>query len=64
VKVLGRLMGVVLTADGVAEALAPMLVASIRDRTTSYAAGFAILICLAVVGAAAVSLLPKKGNPR
>ena len=64
VKVLGRLMGVVLTADGVAEALAPMLVASIRDRTTSYAAGFAILICLAVVGAAAVSLLPKKGEPR
>ena len=64
VKVLGRLMGVVLTADGVAEALAPMLVASIRDRTASYAAGFAILICLAVVGAAAVSLLPKKGNPR
>ena len=64
VKVLGRLMGVVLTADGVAEALAPMLVASIRDRTASYAAGFAILICLAVVGAAAVSLLPKKGEPR
>ena len=64
VKVLGRLMGVVLTADGVAEALAPMLVASIRDRTASYAAGFAILICLAVVGAAAVSLLPRKGNPR
>jgi len=64
VKVLGRLMGVVLTADGVAEALAPMLVASIRDRTTSYAAGFAILICLAVVGAAAVSLLPKKGEAR
>jgi len=64
VKVLGRLMGVVLTADGVAEALAPMLVASIRDRTASYAAGFAILICLAVVGAAAVSLLPKKGDPR
>jgi len=64
VKVLGRLMGVVLTADGVAEALAPMLVASIRDRTASYAAGFAILICLAVVGAAAVSLLPKKGNHR
>jgi len=64
VKVLGRLMGVVLTADGVAEALAPMLVASIRDRTTSYAAGFAILICLAVVGAAAVSLLPKRGEPR
>src|SRR6266487_4200476 len=31
IKVLGRLMGVVLTADGVAEALSPMLVATIRD---------------------------------
>ena len=63
VRVLGRLMGVVLTADGVAEALAPMLVATIRDRTSSYAAGFTVLICLAVVGAVAVSFLPKKGNP-
>ena len=32
IKVLGRLMGVILTADGVAEALSPMLVATIRFR--------------------------------
>jgi sugar phosphate permease len=63
VRVLGRVMGVVLTADGVAEALAPLLVATIRDRTASYAEGFTVLICLAAVGAVAVSLLPKKGNP-
>jgi sugar phosphate permease len=60
VRVLGRLMGVILTADGVSEALAPMIVASIRDRTGSYSAGFLLLIGLAAIGAAAVSLLPKK----
>ena len=61
VKVLGRLLGVVLTADGVAEALAPMMVARTRDSTGSYAFGFAILIGLGLVGAVAVSLLPKRG---
>jgi hypothetical protein len=48
----------VLTADGVAEAVVPMLVASIRDSTHSYAAGFAALIGLAAAGACAVGLLP------
>ncbi len=33
VKVLGRLMGVILTADGVAEAVCPMLIGYLRDRT-------------------------------
>jgi MFS family permease len=60
VRVLGRLMGVILTADGVAEALSPMIVAALRDRGASYSTGFAMLICLAAVGAAAVALLPRK----
>lgn len=60
VKMLGRLMGIVLTADGIAEATAPMLVASIRDATGSYATGFAVLIGLAALGAAAVALLPRR----
>jgi MFS family permease len=60
VKVLGRLMGVVLTADGVAEALAPVIVAKTRDNTGSYAIGFSILILLAFIGAVAVALLPKR----
>jgi sugar phosphate permease len=59
-KILGRVMGVVLTADGVAEALAPMGVAAIRDATGSYAGGFALLLCLAVLGALAVAMLPLK----
>ena len=59
VKVMGRLMGVVLTADGVAEATVPMLVGNLRDRNTSYTLGFSVVIALALAGAAAVALLPK-----
>jgi MFS family permease len=57
-KVMGRLMGIVLTADGVAEALVPMAVATIRDQTGSYTLGFALLVTLAALGAVAVALLP------
>jgi MFS family permease len=59
VRMLGRVMGIVLTADGVAEAVVPMLVASIRDSTHTYAGGFGVLIALAIAGAGAVALLPQ-----
>jgi sugar phosphate permease len=59
VKVMGRLMGVILTADGVAEATMPMLVGNLRDRTTTYTAGFTVLIALALTGAVAIGLLPR-----
>jgi sugar phosphate permease len=62
VKVLGRVMGIVLTADGVAEATAPMLVGYLRDRTGSYQIGFMTLVATALVGAAAIALLPKRGQ--
>jgi sugar phosphate permease len=58
-RVLGRLMGVVLTADGVAEAVVPMAVATLRDRFGSYATGFGLLVLLAALGALAVALLPR-----
>ena len=58
VATLGRLLGIVLTADGVGEAVAPMLVARIRDASGSYAGGFSVLIALAAIGALAVALLP------
>lgn len=64
VRSLGRLMGIVLTADGIAEAIMPMAVATIRDRTGSYEPGFVMLIVLACVGALAVTLLPRAGRPR
>jgi MFS family permease len=62
VKVLGRVMGIVLTSDGVAEALCPMLIGYLRDRHGSYDLGFVVLIGLAIAGAAAIVLLPRKGN--
>jgi sugar phosphate permease len=71
VKVMGRLMGVVLTADGVAEAVVPVLVGKLRDTTLSYSIGFSVLVGLALLGAIAISMLPKKSpahdnvsNPR
>jgi sugar phosphate permease len=57
--IMGRVMGVVLTADSVAESLVPMVVAGIRDRTGSYEGGFAVLLALALIGAVAISLLPR-----
>jgi sugar phosphate permease len=58
VAILGRVMGIVLTADSVSESLVPMLVASMRDATGSYASGFTVLVALAALGAVAVAMLP------
>lgn len=60
---MGRVMGIVLTADGVAEAVVPMAVAALRDRMGTYDAGFLLLVALAAAGAFAVWLLPKPGGP-
>jgi sugar phosphate permease len=60
-KVMGRVMGLVLTMDGLAEALSPMLVGYLHDLSKNYVNGFAALIAMAVIGAIAVALLPKKG---
>ena len=60
VKVMGRVMGLIIAADGLGEALAPMLAAWFRDKTGSYANGFSALIILAIIGTIAVSLLPNK----
>ena len=61
VRVLGRLMGVILTADGVAEATFPMLVGYLRDTTGSYRTGFVVLIALALAGTVAIAFLPRRG---
>jgi len=60
VAILGRVMGIVLTADSVSESLAPMYVASTRDQSGSYASGFLVLVVLAAIGAAAVAMLPRR----
>jgi len=59
-RVMGRVMGIILTADGLAEALSPMLVGFLRDQSHNYVTGFAALIGLAVIGALAVAMLPRR----
>ena len=59
VGVLGRVMGIIVTADGVAEAVSPMFVGYLRDVTGTYSAGFIWLVVVALVGAAAIALLPR-----
>jgi MFS family permease len=59
-KALGRTMGIILVADGIAESLFPMLVGHLYDTVTkSYVTGFIFLIALALLGAAIVAFLPK-----
>lgn len=60
VKVMGRVMGIVLTGDGLAEAIMPWMVGWIRDISGSYANGFSVLIVLAIVGIITVILTPKR----
>jgi MFS family permease len=59
-RVLGRVMGVILTADGVAEAVFPMLIGYLRDQSGAYRTGFLLLIALALTGALAVAFLPRR----
>ena len=60
-QILGRLMGVILTAGGVAEAVSPWVIGRLRDTTGSYVNGCMVLIVFALLGAFAVLGLPKRG---
>jgi sugar phosphate permease len=60
VKVMGRVMGLVLTVDGLGEALGPVLAGHLRDRTGSYTLGFTALILLSLIGSIAIAMLPRK----
>lgn len=60
IKALGRTMGIILVADGMAEASFPVLVGHLyNEATKSYATGFLFLIGLALLGALIVAFLPK-----
>jgi MFS family permease len=61
IRILGRVMGIVLVADGIAESLMPMGVGALRDSAANYVPGFIVLICVALAGALIVSFLPKTG---
>lgn len=60
IRALGRTMGIILVADGLAESLFPMLVGSFYDSSKSYATGFTVLIGLALTGVLIVSFLPRQ----
>jgi MFS family permease len=60
-EILGRLMGVILTAGGVAEAVSPWVIGRLRDATGSYVNGCVVLIVFALLGAFTVLGLPKHG---
>jgi MFS family permease len=61
IKTLGRVMGIILVADGLAESLSPMMVGALyNDTLKSYSLGFTILIFIALTGALIVSFLPKQ----
>ncbi len=60
VRTLGRVMGIVLVADGIAEATMPWLVGDLFDKFGSYTNGFIVLIGLALLGTFVISWLPQR----
>ena len=60
IPVLGRLLGVILTAGGVAEAVSPWLTGRLRDATGDYSTGCFLLVGVALLGAIAVLGLPER----
>ncbi len=60
IRALGRTMGIILVADGIAESVFPMMVGAIYDGAgKSYMPAFTVLICVALAGTVIVSFLPK-----
>ena len=65
VRALGRTMGIILVADGIAESVFPVLVGYLyNEEAKSYAVGFSILIAVALIGLVIVSFLPKTGQTK
>ena len=58
VRILGRVMGIILVADGIAETLFPVLIGRLYDKVQNYNIGFSVLIGLAMAGVLIVSFLP------
>jgi len=59
IKALGRTMGIILVADGVAEALFPVLLGVLYSDSVGYTIGFSVLIGVALLGAVFIYFLPK-----
>jgi MFS family permease len=63
IEILGRLLGVILTAGGIAEAAAPWLIGHLRDATGSYSESCVVLVGFALLGGLAVLGLPARKRP-
>ena len=61
-RVMGRVMGLIIIVDGLAEAWVPKLVGRLRDQNPNYTKGFALMISLALLGALAIALLPRRAK--
>jgi MFS family permease len=61
---LGKLMGIILTTDALAQAFAPVVVSRIYDLQKSYDWGFIVLMAMASAGALAVSRIPLKARTK
>lgn len=59
VKILGRVMGLILTADGLGEAFSPILAGWMRDKTGSYMNGFYLLMVSALLSIVCIALIKK-----
>ena len=59
-QALGRLLGVLLTSGGIAEALSPWLMGRLRDTTGSYFASCIALVVFALLGVLAALALPER----
>jgi MFS family permease len=60
VEILGRLLGVIIVAGGIAEAVAPWAVGRLRDVTGTYSVASFTLIGVALLGGLAVLALPNR----
>jgi MFS family permease len=60
IEILGRLLGVILTAGGIADAAAPWLIGRLRDATGSYFDSCFVLVGMALLGGLAVLGLPAR----
>jgi MFS family permease len=62
VMTLGRIMGIILVADGLAESLMPMLIGVMYKSSNNYILGFSVLIAVAIAGVIIVSFLQKEST--
>jgi MFS family permease len=57
---LGRLIGIILTVNAISQAFTPVLIGRLYDLQKSYTWGIAVMTAMAMLGAAAISLIPKR----